>query len=66
MSLIASFSLQKKIKFTAFAEKRNQNTQFLWILRLQDLRICATHLKGPENEDLLQASVMQECFNFKT
>jgi hypothetical protein len=57
---MASFSLQKKIKFTAFAEKRNQHTQVLWILSLQDLRILATHLKGPEKEDLLQTSLMQE------
>jgi len=61
-----SFSLQKKIKFTAFAEKRNHHTQVLWILRLQDLRILATRLKGPEKEDLLQTLLMQEYFNFKS
>jgi len=37
-----------------------------WILRQQDLRILATHHKGPEREDLLQTSLMQECFNFKS
>jgi len=60
---VARFSIQKKSKFTAFAEKRNQHTQVLWILRSQDLRILATHLKGPEKEDVLQTSLMQECFN---
>jgi len=63
---MASFSLKKKIKFTAFAEKRNQHTQVLCILFLQDLRILATHLKSPEKEDLLQNSLMQECLNFKS
>jgi hypothetical protein len=63
---MASFSLQKKIKFTAFAEKTNQHTHVLWILRLQALRILATHLKGPEKEDLLQTSLMQDCFNSKS
>jgi len=63
---MASFSLQKKIKFTAFPEKRNQHTQIPWILHLQDLRILATDLKGPEKEDLLQTSLMQECLNFKS
>jgi len=63
---MASFSLQKKMKFTAFAEKRNQHNQVLWILRQQELRILAAHLKGPEKEDLLQTSLMQECFNFKS
>jgi hypothetical protein len=63
---MASFSLKKKIKFTAFAERRNQNTQVLYILRLQDLRILAIHLKGPEKDDLLQTLLMQECFNFRS
>jgi len=51
---MASFSLQKKVKFTASAEKRNQHAQVFWILHLQDLRILATPLKGPEKQDLLQ------------
>ena len=34
------------------------------IVRLQDLRILATHLKGPQKEDVLETSLMQECFNF--
>jgi hypothetical protein len=38
-------------------------TQVLLNPRLQDLRTLATHLKGPEKEDLLQTSLMQECFN---
>jgi len=63
---MAILSLQKKIKFTNFAEKRNQHTEVLWILRLEDLRILATHLKGPEKEDLVQTSLMQECFNLKS
>ena len=50
----------------AFAERRNQHTQVLWILGLQDLRIIAIQLKGPEKEDLLQTSLMQECLNFKS
>ena len=49
---MASFSLKKKLEFTAFAERRNQHTQVLCILRLQDLRILATHLKGLEKDDL--------------
>jgi hypothetical protein len=52
--LMASFYLQKKIKFMAFAEKRNQHNQVLWILLQQDLRILATRLKGPEKDDLRQ------------
>ena len=60
------FLSTEKIKFTAFAEKRKQHTQVLCTLRLQDLRILATHLKGPEKDDLLQTSLMQECFNFKS
>jgi hypothetical protein len=59
---MASYFLKKKIKFTAFAERRNQHTQVLCILCLQDLRILAIHLKGPEKDDLLQTSLMQECF----
>ena len=35
---MASLSLKKKIKFTAFAERRNQHTQVLCILRLQGPR----------------------------
>ena len=62
---MAIFSLQNKIKFTAFAEKRNQHTQVLWILRLQDLRILATHLKVPEKEDVLHAD-LTHAFNFKS
>ena len=31
------------------------------ILRLQDLRIPATRLKGPQKEDVLQTSLIQEC-----
>jgi len=34
------------------------------IVRLQDLRTLATHLKGPQKEDVLETSLMQECFNF--
>jgi hypothetical protein len=63
---MASLGLQRKIKLTVFAEKRNRPIQVLWILRLQDLRILATHLKGREKEDLLQTSLMQECFDFKS
>ena len=59
---MASFSLQKKIKFTALAEKRNQHTQVLWILRLHDLRILATP-QGPRERrstaDLTHARMLQ-------
>jgi len=49
------FLFTEKIKFKAFAEKKNQHSQVLWILHLQDLRILATHLKGLEKEDILPA-----------
>ena len=52
---MASFSLKKQVKLTAFAEMRNQHTQVLWILRLQDLRIqelglAATFTNTLDNE----------------
>ena len=59
------FLSTEKIKFTAFAEKRKQHTQVLCTLRLQDLRILATHLKVPEKEDVLHAD-LTHAFNFKS
>ena len=41
----ASSSPQRKIKFTAFPEKRNNTTQALRIVYLQDSRILATDLE---------------------
>jgi hypothetical protein len=52
-SSMASFCLRRKNKFTVFAEKKNYPTQVLWNLRLQDLRILATHFKNSEKECLL-------------
>jgi hypothetical protein len=54
---MTNFSLKKKIKFTAFAERRNQHSC---------KNASTADLKGPEKDDLLQTSLMQECFNFKS
>jgi hypothetical protein len=59
-------------KFLSIDENQNHGpcreeeraTRVLRDLGLQDLRILASHLKGPEKGDLMEISLMQECFNF--
>jgi hypothetical protein len=50
---------------TLSTEKRNHPSQVLWTLRLQDMRNVSTQVKGPEKEDPVLTSFMQEYFKFR-